>query len=93
MRDFKTVEAAMPELVGKLGEMQASLSGDEQTVFAEMIAMAVSQAEELHDQRAGEVVGGALLNSSIFAKPISAVASLNDLRTITQLRSFSQFLR
>jgi hypothetical protein len=72
--------------VSKLSDLGASLSDEERGVFAEMIGLAVSQAQELQDQRASEVIGGA---SSItaFAKPISTVTSIRDLTTITQLRS------
>jgi hypothetical protein len=83
MKSIVQQDMAMPELVGKLTALRSSLSAEEQSVFAEMISLAASQAEELQGQRATELTGGA--GAQVFAKPISAVTSVQDLTAIRQL--------
>jgi hypothetical protein len=87
MHKAKHQAANMPALVGQLQDVQSSLSSDEQDVFAEMIGLAANKAQELSEQLAGEVMGGVSVRDLVYDKPISSVASFDDLRTINRLGS------
>jgi hypothetical protein len=82
MKNFTMDASTVPELVEKLGQIRNTLDDNEKKVFAEMVTMAARQAQELKDQKAVELVGGAnpaYEVASFYAKPVSAIISFDVL--------------
>lgn len=65
--DTGAIEAALPDLVSRLGELKGGLTSEESAVFDQLVGSAVHYAQESHHETGSK---------SRYAKPISAVETM-----------------